>query len=250
MIEEQLESVHGKTKEVDDCSSLRPIISKLENVFSIFNDHFFSGELEHAVITVASDSKGRCYGWCTAYRAWHKGEDLDLTRISTMELGEVEEQYKKGFYEINLVAEYLRRPFAEIAETLLHEMVHLYCLQHDIKDTSRSGTYHNANFRDAAIAHGLVVSKDNRYGFCITKLNDEAKKYVLSLDVQDFGMSRTFPIIFGETGGTVAMAEPKQRVRKYVCPSCGNSVRATKAVNIACIDCDCRMKLEERKKIS
>jgi len=29
--------------------------------------------------------------------------------------------------------------------------------------------------------------------------------------------------------------------RKYICPSCDMSVRATKAVNIQCNDCDCLM---------
>lgn len=34
-----------------------------------------------------------------------------------------------GFYEINICAEHLARPFEQVAETLLHEMVHLYNLQ-------------------------------------------------------------------------------------------------------------------------
>ena len=31
----------------------------------------------------------------------------------------------------------------------------------------------------------------------------------------------------------------------YICPKCGNSVRATKDVNIACLDCDMQMMKEE-----
>ena len=45
-----------------------------------------------------------------------------------------------GFYEINICAEHLARPFEQVAETLLHEMVHLYNLQIGVQDTSRGGT--------------------------------------------------------------------------------------------------------------
>ena len=31
---------------------------------------------------------------------------------------------------------------------------------------------------------------------------------------------------------------------EYICPCCGNSVRATKAVNVACMDCDEEMTCE------
>ena len=235
-----------------DDQSLRPIIEKLENVFSKLNSRFFDGELKKPVITVASDAKGKCLGWCTAYKAWHENENLNEKLFKNATPDEIKAMYDKGFYEINIVAEHLSRPFKEIVETLLHEMIHLYNLQHDIKDTSRSGTYHNTKFRDACVGHGLVASKDARYGYCITKLDEEGEKFVATLGNQDFGICRTFPIIFGngEKGQTAVMSEPKQRVRKYVCPFCGISVRATKSVNILCGDCNKKMELEVRKKIS
>ena len=54
-----------------------------------------------------------------------------------------------GFYEINICAEHLARPFEQVAETLLHEMVHLYNLQIGVQDTSRGGTYHNKKYKEA-----------------------------------------------------------------------------------------------------
>lgn len=42
----------------------------------------------------------------------------------------------------------------------------------------------------------------------------------------------------GVNGGT---APRTSSTRKYVCPCCGNSVRATKAINIACLDCNRQM---------
>ena len=41
------------------------------------------------------------------------------------------------------------------------------------------------------------------------------------------------------SGATYGGEAPrKSSSRKYVCPCCGMSVRATKVVNIACMDCD------------
>ena len=95
-------------------------------------------------------------------------------------------------------------------------------------------------------------SQHARYGYCVTKLDEEGEEFATILGDQGFGICRTFPIIFGngENGKTAIMAEPKQSVRKYVCSSCGISVRATKSVNILCGDCNKRMELEIRKKIS
>ena len=45
--------------------------------------------------------------------------------------------------EINLCAEYLDRPMPEVCATMLHEMAHLYNLQHGIADVSNNGYYHN-----------------------------------------------------------------------------------------------------------
>ena len=43
----------------------------------------------------------------------------------------------------------------------------------------------------------------------------------------------------GTHSGIFEGTEPKKSSsRKYVCPCCGMSVRATKVVNIACMDCD------------
>jgi hypothetical protein len=48
----------------------------------------------------------------------------------------------------------------QLLTTLLHESVHAYSYIQDIKDTSRDGRYHNANFGRAALAIGLAVKRD------------------------------------------------------------------------------------------
>lgn len=39
------------------------------------------------------------------------------------------------------------------------------------------------------------------------------------------------------TNGDDVPAKKKSSTRKYVCPKCGMSVRATRAVRIACMEC-------------
>lgn len=104
-------------------ASLKPVIAELETLFSKFNARFFENKLESPVITVSPDHTRGAYGWCTSWKAWQNGAK------------------EGGFYEINLCAEYLNRPYEETCGTLLHEMVHLQNLQDGVQDTSRSGTY-------------------------------------------------------------------------------------------------------------
>lgn len=197
---------------VDKSNSLKVVIGKLEDLFSKFNGMFFKNELETPVITVSPDTTKGAYGWCTTWKAWKDHKDSD------------------GYYEINICAEYLNRPFEEICGTLIHEMVHLMNLQNEVQDTSRNGMYHNKKFKQIAEKHGLIVDKSEKYGWCITKLNNEVLEFVKSLDEQSFKLYRSkIPKI---------MTSSSSSSRKYVCPRCGTIIRATKEVRVICSDCD------------
>lgn len=210
-------------------TSLKPVIDKLENLFSKFNEKFYDGELQKVIITVSPDTTKGAYGWCTAWRAWSNQEPK---KISDMKPEEIEAAKAEGFYEINICAEYLARPFEQICETLLHEMVHLYNLQIGVQDTSRSGTYHNKKYKEAAERHGLTVDKDSKYGWTKTSLNDEAKAFVEGLQDKKFQLFRKPSFKMGGSSKT------KQSTRKYVCPMCGCIIRATKEVHVICGDCN------------
>lgn len=160
-------------------NSLKPVIEKLEDLFSKFNEKFYNNELDKPIITVSPDTTKGAYGWCTAWKAWSTQEKV--TDFSKMKPEDIEAMKKEGFYEINICAEYLSRPFDKVAQTLLHEMVHLYNLQVGVQDTSRGGTYHNKKYKEAAEKHGLTVEKDAKYGWTKTSLNDEAQAFVDSL---------------------------------------------------------------------
>lgn len=96
-------------------TSLKPVIDKLENLFSKFNEKFYNRELQKAIITVSPDTTKGAYGWCTAWKAWSNQEPK---KISDMKPEEIEAAKSEGFYEINICAEYLARPFEQICETL------------------------------------------------------------------------------------------------------------------------------------
>lgn len=149
--------------------SLKPVIDKLEKLFSKFNDRFYGGELQTPVITVSPDTTKGAYGWCTSWKAWKEADSEDKDA---------------GYYEINICAEHLTRKFEELCGTLLHEMVHLWNLQNGVQDTSRGGTYHNKKFKEVAEQHGLIIEQHPKYGWTLTKLNDEAQEFIRKMNCQ------------------------------------------------------------------
>lgn len=199
-------------------ATIRPIITELETIFDELNAKLFDGKLEHPVITVSPDTTKGAYGWFTLWRAW-TGDGNEDAKATT------------GYYELNVCAEHLQRPIGDVVGTLLHEMVHLYNKQHGVSDTSRGGWYHNEKYRKAAEAHGLTVTKEDKYGWCRTALNEDMQKWLTERGTGRFDLHRR--------------AVPKKQRKtvknhsiKYQCPCCGNSVRATKPVSIRCEDCD------------
>lgn len=216
-------------------SSIIPIVTALENDFSIFRKHFYEdrGEsLETPVITVSPHSgKIVSAGECTVMRVW---QDTDA------------QSSNNGSYEIKISAHTLEYPKDVIIGILLHEMAHLYNLLNNIKDTNKNGTYHNRRFKKTAEAHGLIVEQDDegRYGWCKTSLNDEAINLLHTIATDKFDIFR--PIMPKSTQTAKA-----KRIgsRKYVCPDCGQIVRATKEVHIFCADCPNHPFLEWEKPI-
>lgn len=201
----------------------------LEKMFRAMNADFFGGELEEPIITIQSTP--RAYGHVTAAKAWRRKDDWR--------------------HELNIGAETLERPIEDVAATMLHEMVHLYNIAHDVQDCSRGEMYHNRKFRDEAERRGLRIEHHATYGWTITSPSDKLLEYIIMQGWTEIDMNRgrgwTPPpssgAKAGEGGtGTDGDKEPKKSsTRKLVCPCCGNSVRATKAVRIMCMDCNEQM---------
>ena len=205
-------------------ASLQAVIARLEDIFDKLNKHLFNGELERPVITVSPDTtKFGAFGWCTGWKAWEGAKE-------------------GGYYEINMCAEHLSRTFDSICGTLLHEMIHLKNLHDNVKDTCRSGTYHNKRFKSVAERHGLTVKKDSKYGYCRTWITNEVAEWLSTQypDETGFALHRNKITKLSATG-------KKSSSRKYICHSCGTSIRASKKVNVICGDCGVEFEEEEKE---
>lgn len=191
----------------------------MQGMFTRINKEFFGGELEKVVITFESGYKKGAYGWIHTVKDWQTS--------------------KAERYNINISADYLNRSREAIIATLMHEMCHLYALQNEIQDTSRSGIYHNKKFKKIAEEHGLIVEEADKIGWSVTTLKPDTKKWLEdNCNFAEITICKKKPLVADR------VAKPKQSSRKYVCPCYGLIVRATKECKIQCMDCEEEMKLE------
>ena len=183
----------------------------LELMFKTFNEEIFKGELSPTTITIQSRGKINAMGWFTVNKVW-----LDSNG--------------QEYHEINISAENLNLGTHEIASILLHTMIHYYAKLNNISDTSRNGRYHNRNFKDLAEKFGLDVKEAGTFGYSDTSLRVDTKVLVTRLDIDED--------IFKIKRITAGKKKTKQSLRKYICPECGLTVRATKDdIRILCIEC-------------
>ena len=198
----------------------------LNKIFDLLNAEYFESTLSRPTITIQSTPK--------AYGHFSLREDTWVSKIG-------------GTHEINIGAGTLARPIEEVVATLLHEMVHYYNYENGVQDCSRGNTYHNKRFKDAAERRGLLISHSDKYGWSHTQPSEDLLDFVINNDLTDILLNRNEFTSYqiGGTGthsGNLGGATPKpSSTRKYVCPCCGMSVRATRTVRIACIDCEAQM---------
>lgn len=210
--------------------TLRENIKNIEYLFDCFNRKFYNNELEKPVITMIPNASAKklALGWCSTKKFW------------------INKDSNEGYYEISICPEFMDRNIYEISETLLHEMVHLYNVQHDIQDCSRNNTYHNKKFKQLAEEKGLQISFNKKYGWHDTKLKPETMEWITkNLNIHliplvrgGLHISQSDPDKNDGNNGQNENIEVKKKKWKYVCPVCGNSVRATKEVHVICGDCN------------
>ena len=207
------------------------VIEAMEQLFDFWNGKYFENALEKPVITVCQDRRGRAYGWFVPSRIWKK----------TAQQADSKEE---GYPEINMCSQYLNRPFRETAQTMLHEMCHLYAFSHEIADTSTSGRYHNREYKKIAETHGLLVSKSKYHGYSVTELTEESKALL-----SEFEGEKTFLFDIRPRASKedfIGAAEKKAKVKRppvakyiYTCPKCGQKVKGyKKAPTLLCAVCN------------
>lgn len=211
-------------------STIERAIEELHKGFRALNKQIFDSTLPEPAILVQNQGNRtrNILGWCTLDKIW----------------ADVEKTIQK--YEINITAEYLNRPVTEIMETMLHEMVHLYCQVNSIKDTSRNGSYHNKRFKAEAERVGLKVEKVPNIGWASTSPKPETIELIerLQLDPAAFKIRR---FTWGEVGDDADQDEtPRNKPTKrfWRCPTqeCENhkieiKAKKKKPLDVICGKC-------------
>ena len=212
-----------------ELTSYNRVAGYLNKIFDLLNAEYFENTLSRPTITIQSTPK--------AYGHFTLSGDTWVSKLG-------------GTHEINIGAGTLARPIEYICATLLHEMIHYKNHEDGIQDTSRGGTYHNKRFKESAEACGLIVEHSEKYGWSHTSPADSLLDFVLKNGLTDILINRNELGGLRITGtgthsgtGIAGTAKPSS-TRKYVCPCCGMSVRATRSVNIACMDCGEQMLVE------
>lgn len=211
-----------------ETTKLSRTLGQLEKLYRMVNADLFNNELQPVTITVQSTP--RAFGHIVLGDAWSiKGE---------------------GSKELNIGAGTLDRPIEDVIATLVHECCHLLNFQNNIQDCSGSSRmYHNKLFRATAEAHGLIVTRSEKYGWSHTAPAESLIDWILENEIPDIMMNRNeyhgIRIAGGDkaaNGGAVPPTTTRpSSTRKLICPCCRQSVRATKTVNILCGDCMVKM---------
>lgn len=106
-------------------------------------------------------------------------------------------------------------------------MIHYWAFIKEYKVSCNNDFYHNKNFKNMAEYCGLETEYDETKGwmtFSNKNFDESCKKY---------GFKKTWRNRYINGVGL-----KQSSTRKYICPCCGNSFRATKTINVKCMDCD------------
>ncbi len=213
-------------------------VKYLAKFYDYCNDNLFKGELQKPVITVQRDERNKTNGWFSLQKVW-KWQDKVPANCTECDDRDNCSSYTDCYrladyedYELNITAQQLNRPINEIAATMIHEMVHHYAKINNMQDCSRSGTYHNKLFKRLAEMHGLNVERMPTIGWSHTTLTASTAK-LIEVFIKDNPETPIYrsPVFKGQSVKSTS-------TRKYECPCCHNSVRATKQLNIVCGDCN------------
>ena len=203
-----------KQKPLDN--SLRPSLEALEQLYRLFAPRFASYcpviAEKAPVITIQTRGRRALVGWYKK-EGWTRG--------------------KETLPEINITAESLAEPLAEIADTVCHEMVHHAHKLLGKKDCS-STQYHNKTFKAGCEAVGLNCERMKGHGWAATSLSDGLRSIVdrAKIDPEAFAMFRVTdgPKRSGPGSG------PGSRLKKWTC-ECGTIIRAAGEIDVRCNEC-------------
>jgi hypothetical protein len=170
--------------------TIQPVIELAELLYGLFVSRF-KREMSQPVITVQTKGRKNACAWFWADR-WQDGEPRRIP-------------------EINLCAEHVSDGLMELANSVLHEMVHYANWLDGVRDCSAS-QYHNRRFKDRCESVGLICEQhpQKRYGWACTHLSAELQAFVTSLGVDEsrLDLSRV------TSGG---LRRPGSKLKKWAC---------------------------------
>lgn len=241
-------------------ATLAPVITALHEVYEILTESVLKTEgvqLPPAIFTVQRSE--RAWGHISVRPTWaQEQEELDgeyayagwaismgLTPTKTTE---------KGFHEIMVSGENLRRGARAVFGTTAHETAHAYNIVQGIRDVDSNGR-HNKKFQATAErVFGLTITKMSesigwshtevsddcatRWADCITKLEDAIA--VVSGTKVGQGGGISIGGFGGMFGGGSAPKGRNKNLLKAEC-GCGSTVRAslkTLAKGVVCAECE------------
>ena len=204
-------------------TNYRRAVQYLTKIYNLANEDFFGGELPEVTLTVQENAG--TYGHISVSNTWFTTDG-------------------RGMKELNIAAQYLTRPIENVVATILHEMSHLYNMEHNIKDCS--SYYHNKKFKKTAeeIA-GLIINQDIKYGWTITEPGERVIDFCIRHELEDIQIGKGIDwtsFLGGSGSGTTTVTPPKAPKKgnsiKWICPCCGQIIRSTRDnINVLCGDC-------------
>lgn len=127
-------------------------LEKLNMLYDKLNDLYFDGELIKADISISDSKRGKKH-CATSYDP--------LTESAGIVVHMTDDK-------------------TQLAVDLCHNMVHLFCMVNDIKETCQKGRYHNGAFHTEAEARDLHVIYDSANGWATTEATENFISKVLS----------------------------------------------------------------------
>lgn len=115
--------------------------------------------------------------------------------------------------------------------------------------------YHNLRFKEEAEKRALIISKHSVYGYTLTEPSDQLMGWCKEQELHNIDLVRIDTNDSTGKGDNGAKGDGygkdagngddrhkrKSSTRKYQCPNCNLSVRATRTVRIQCMDCKKQM---------
>lgn len=123
----------------------------------------------------------------------------------------------------------------ECVKSLFHQLIMIYSellpkpdyQSYNFGISSNRGMYLNYRYARLINYLGGTVKKHEKYGYRINELPKNLQEYLNTINFNNFNI-----YIPEENKAS------KSSTRKYICPCCGNSFRATKDLNVLCMDCN------------